>query len=106
MTTLRADVARKDAYISELLDRLAIVECEVKNEKLVSCALECLSLPVYYTLHGKAKHSETLRHSGSLSACSCFCCYFTIFHSWQEHGTQILILFCCEVWKNLEIVMK
>ncbi|KAM9493993.1 myocardial zonula adherens protein isoform 1-T1 [Clarias gariepinus] len=28
VTTLRADVARKDAYISELLDRLAIVECE------------------------------------------------------------------------------
>ncbi|XP_053472956.1 myocardial zonula adherens protein isoform X1 [Ictalurus furcatus] len=28
VTTLRANVARKDAYISELLDRLAIVECE------------------------------------------------------------------------------
>ncbi|TSK20039.1 Myocardial zonula adherens protein [Bagarius yarrelli] len=28
VTMLRADVARKDAYISELLDRLAIVECE------------------------------------------------------------------------------
>ncbi|XP_026992917.1 myocardial zonula adherens protein isoform X1 [Tachysurus fulvidraco] len=28
VTTLRADVARKDVYISELLDRLAIVECE------------------------------------------------------------------------------
>ncbi|KAK3510138.1 hypothetical protein QTP70_026732 [Hemibagrus guttatus] len=28
VTTLRAEVARKDAYISELLDRLAIVECE------------------------------------------------------------------------------
>lgn len=31
-------MARKDAYISELLDRLAIVECEVKEEKLVSDA--------------------------------------------------------------------
>lgn len=30
VTTLRADVAKKDMYISELLDRLAIVECEVK----------------------------------------------------------------------------
>ncbi|KAI5626316.1 myocardial zonula adherens protein isoform X1, partial [Silurus asotus] len=28
VTKLRAEVARKDAYISELLDRLAIVECE------------------------------------------------------------------------------
>ncbi|XP_026793392.1 myocardial zonula adherens protein isoform X2 [Pangasianodon hypophthalmus] len=32
VTTLRADVARKDAYISELLDRLAIVECEKATE--------------------------------------------------------------------------
>ncbi|XP_062846002.1 myocardial zonula adherens protein isoform X2 [Trichomycterus rosablanca] len=32
VTTLRADVARKDMYISELLDRLAIVECEKTNE--------------------------------------------------------------------------
>lgn len=41
VTTLRADVARKDVYISELLDRLAIVECEVKEEKLASCVTLC-----------------------------------------------------------------
>ncbi|XP_060767416.1 myocardial zonula adherens protein isoform X2 [Neoarius graeffei] len=32
VTTLRADVAQKDMYISELLDRLAIVECEKASE--------------------------------------------------------------------------
>ncbi|XP_058237927.1 myocardial zonula adherens protein isoform X2 [Hemibagrus wyckioides] len=32
VTTLRAEVARKDVYISELLDRLAIVECEKATE--------------------------------------------------------------------------
>ncbi|XP_046696547.1 myocardial zonula adherens protein isoform X2 [Silurus meridionalis] len=32
VTKLRAEVARKDAYISELLDRLAIVECEKATE--------------------------------------------------------------------------
>lgn len=40
VTTLRADVAQKNVYISELLDRLAIVECEVTGEKLASCAME------------------------------------------------------------------
>ena len=29
--TLRAQVAQKDMFISELLDRIAIVECEVRK---------------------------------------------------------------------------
>lgn len=35
--SLRAQVAQKDMFISELLDRIAIVECEVRTGGFESC---------------------------------------------------------------------
>lgn len=65
-------MARKDVYISELLDRLAIVECEVKGK-----CTERLSI-----------WAARLRAAGFAVISQ----YFILAPAWR-------VFFCCEVWK-------
>lgn len=91
VTTLRAEVARKDVYISELLDRLAIVECEVKEGRLASCALECFSSSIC------TEGLSILKLFGIRAAV--FAVISQCFILAVACQTKV---FCCEVWKNLE----
>lgn len=47
MESLRAQVAQKDMFISELLDRIAIVECEVGGVCVVAVWCACMSATVH-----------------------------------------------------------
>lgn len=95
--SLRAQVAQKDMFISELLDRIAIVECEVSQILCFLCMLRLRCGVVIYCL--ATGHCLGCWVLDTLNFQKCLCGFLMSLHLLSFTCKVAAVLCMCLAWR-------